>query len=309
MSRLTRLAVYLCTTVAPFCLAPAVLAADAPLVAVDPAAAEAAGLPAVSGINGKLELDLGGISDPESAVFRGGASLSVPIGDAFGLQGDVGVVSVEDDVTGGGALHAFTRDPSQYLFGVTAGAIFSDGAWLGVVGPEAELYLDRFSLEAWAGYAELEYDDAGLDDDQGLFATADLAFYPTDDWRISLGGTSLFGETSLRLATEYQFAGLPLSGTGEVRWHDDGALSGRIGLKGYFGGEADKSLIERHRQDDPPNRVFDLFGAAGNLLNATPPEEDEEPTPEEQCAIDGGSWVTDTDFNPENGLTAGCIPA
>lgn len=225
--------------------------------------------PAVSGVNGKLELDFGAITDPDAGVFRLGGSLSVPVGNAFGLQGDVALSSLDGNITWGGALHAFTRDPNSYLLGVTAGYVANDGASLAAIGPEAELYLGNISLEGWAGWASAEYDDISLDDETGAFFIGDIAAYITDDWRVSAGAASILGEGSLRLATEYQLTdlGMPLSVTGEVRAYDDDRWMAKVGIKGYFGG-ADKSLIERHRQDDPPNRVLDLFASAGELLTA-----------------------------------------
>ncbi|WP_417307929.1 hypothetical protein [Devosia sp.] len=229
--------------------------------------------PAVSGVNGKLEFDLGYLTDPSSAIFRAAGSISAPVGDMFGLQGDLSVQSYEGDWSFGGAVHAFTRDPSSYLLGVTAGVVSTGDSTLFAVGPEAELYLGQISIEAWAGYAALEYDDAGLTDLSGGFAIADLAYYATDDWRVSIGGSSILGENSLNIATEYQFApemGLALSG--EARWHDTGAVAAMVGLKGYIG-EPGKSLIDRHRQDDPPNRALNLFSGASGLIS----EEYEEP--------------------------------
>lgn len=251
----------------------AAFAADLLILSPEPVADQYVDLilPAVSAINGKLELDFGAITDPDTATFRAAGSLSVPIGERFGVQGDVSIGNIDDTWSFGGALHAFTRDPSSYLLGVTAGVVVTDGARLAAVGPEAELYLDRISLEGWAGWAALDYEDALMVDESGFFAMGDVAYYPTDDWRISLGGASILGRESLKLATEYQFAGLgfPLSGVGEVRAYDTGAYSFRIGIKGYLG-DPDKSLIDRHRQDDPPNRALDLFSAAGDLLTATP---------------------------------------
>jgi hypothetical protein len=245
-------------------------------------------LPAVSGINGKLEIDFGGITDPDSATFRAAGSLSVPIGERFGVQGDVSIGSIDGNWAFGGAVHAFTRDPSSYLLGVTAGVVVADGARLAAVGPEAELYLDRISLEGWAGWAAIDYDDVLTPNENGFFAIGDVAWYPTDDWRISLGGASILGRESLKLATEYQFSGLgfPLSGVGEVRAYDTGAYSFRVGIKGYLG-DPGKSLIDRHRQDDPPNRALDLFSAAGDLLT-----EQVGPggPPDEACPSENESW-------------------
>ncbi|WP_417307931.1 hypothetical protein [Devosia sp.] len=221
--------------------------------------------PAVSGVNGKLELDLGYLTDPSSAIFRAAGSISAPVGDMFGLQGDLSLQSEDGDWSVGGAVHGFTRDPSSYLLGITAGVLRNDDAMLTAIGPEAELYLGQISLEAWAGWAMVDYDVA-IPDENGMFAIADLAWYATDDWRLSLGGASILGENSLRLATEYQFAPeMGLSVSAESRFHDSGAVAAMVGLKGYFG-EPGKSLIARHRQDDPPNRALSLAGGAGDLL-------------------------------------------
>ena len=111
-------------------------AADLVIYSPEPAAEQSVDFvkPAVSGPNGKFELDLGALSDPSSAIFRAGASFTIPVGDTFGLQGDLAVGSFADEWMGGGALHAFTRDPSSYLIGITAGVVVADGAMLGAIG-------------------------------------------------------------------------------------------------------------------------------------------------------------------------------
>lgn len=276
-------------------------AADLVILDPSPAAEQDTGfvLPAVSGPNGKFELDLGGLTDPSSVIFRAGASFSIPVGDTFGLQGDLAVGRFADEWVGGGALHAFARDPQSYLIGVTAGVVAADGAALGALGVEGELYLDRVSLEGWAGWAALEYDDPSLSDDSGFFGIGDLAYYPTDDWRLSIGVASILDTQSVRLATEYQFGdfGVPLSGTGELRYYDTGAWSAKVGLKGYFGGDPDKSLIDRHRQDDPPNRVLDLFGAAGDLVTDGSADGPDLPTcPEGEEAVPDGNGGYDCEI-------------
>ena len=113
----------------------------------------------------------------------------------------------------GGALHAFSRDPSSYLLGVTAGVVVVPGASIGAVGAEGELYLDRISLEGWAGVAGLNYVDPAMTDKLGGFAIGDLAYYPTDDWRLTLGGSYVLGDLSIHGGTEYMFhnLGTPLS--------------------------------------------------------------------------------------------------
>ena len=63
--------------------------------------------------------------------------------------------------------------------------------------------------------------------------------------------------------------GLPVSLTVEGQLGEDGYSSVLAGLSLYFGGE-DKSLIRRHREDDPRLHFFDIFNS-GFLGSITPP--------------------------------------
>jgi hypothetical protein len=54
--------------------------------------------------------------------------------------------------------------------------------------------------------------------------------------------------------------GIPASITVDGRIGEDGFSSVMAGISLYFGGE-DKSLIRRHREDDPRLRFFDIFNA------------------------------------------------
>ena len=241
-------------------------------VAADPGVIvqQGADLPAVSGLNGKWEFDPGIITG--GGTVRGAGSISAPLGDKIGVQGD-GFASYSSGkgLAYGGAGHIFTRDPNAYLAGVTAGFVTVPGATLGAVGLEGELYAGQLSLEGWAGYAGLNYVDPAMLDKSGAFAIGDLGYYATPDFKLSLGGSYILGDMALHAGTEYQFHGLgaPLSLTGDARLHRDGNYSVTVGLKGYFGGDDSKSLIDRQRQDDPDNRALDLFGAAGDQLYAT----------------------------------------
>jgi hypothetical protein len=155
----------------------------------------------------------------------------------------------------GGAVHAFTRDPNAYLLGVTAALSAAPKARLGLIRPEGELYLDRLTLEGWAGFAALDYDDPMLDDLAGVFAMGDVAYYATDDWRVGVGASYLLGEARIHLNSEYLLRDfdLPISLVGDSRVLSSGAYTLMGGIKGYLGPDPGKSLIDRHRQDDPPN--------------------------------------------------------
>ncbi len=258
-------------SISVYALVSTVQAADLILDPTPVAAQGDAMLPAVSGVNGKWEFEPG-YADGGGQI-RGAGSLTVPLGDRFGLQGDImGSWNSATGLAYGGALHAFSRDPSSYLLGITAGVVVVPGASIGAVGAEGELYLDRISLEGWAGVAGLNYVDPAMTDKLGGFAIGDLAYYPTDDWRLTLGGSYVLGDLSIHGGTEYMFhnLGTPLSFTADARLHNTGNYSLTVGLKGYFGGDDSKSLINRQRQDDPRNRGLDLFNGAGNQLYATP---------------------------------------
>lgn len=243
-------------------------ASAADLMSPEPIVNQDVTLPAVSAVNGKWEFD-GAYVSATGAGVRGAGSISVPVGDRFGIQGDASLQLATSGVNFGGALHAFTRDPSSYLAGVTAGIVVTPNASLAALGAEGELYMDRFSLEGWAGAASINYVDPALADQLGFFAIGDVAYYPLDDLRLALGGSDMLGDLSLHASGEYLFhdLGTPLSLTADARFHTSGDISVMFGLKGYFGGSDDsKSLIDRQRQDDPPNRALDLFSAGAGLL-------------------------------------------
>ena len=218
-------------------------------------------LPAVSGPNGKVEIgagwaDLDDIDGDE--VFRGAAAFSFPVGDMFGIQADVYAVDALDETTVGGAIHAFTRDPNSYLLGVYGGYADAGSAHAWYVGPEAELYLDNISIEAIAGYVDVS--DSSFDGN--FYGLADLAFYATDNFRLSIGASSVAGFETGRAGLEWFMGdtGLPVSLKLDGRLGEDGYTSVTAGVSLYFGGE-DKSLIRRHREDDPPVYGVDIFGA------------------------------------------------
>jgi hypothetical protein len=283
MASARRLSAYLMTTVSVLAIGFAAKAAD--LSGPTPIPTPVSGaMPAVSALNGKWELDVGSYSG-SGTVFRGSGSLSAPIGDRFGIQGDFTLGSTGGFVSGGGALHVFTRDPSRYLLGVTGGVVSTNGGSLWAVGPEAELYAGRFSFEAWGGYAAANL-SAPASNSTGGFFIGDLAYYPTDDWRLSIGLSSVLGDSKLRLGTEYQLhnTGMPLSLTADARLGGSGSVV-TVGIKGYFGGNnPGKSLIDRHRQDDPHNKAVDLFNAASSLGKGGSID------PEKACEDSGGDW-------------------
>jgi hypothetical protein len=217
-------------------------------------------LPAVSDINGKVELG-GGWADVDDfssdEVFRGGAALSFPVGDMFGIQADLTALDAFGETAVGGALHAFTRDPNSYLLGAYGGYVDAGSANIWYVGPEAELYLDNISIEAIGGYMDIS-DGIGSE----FYAMGKLALYATDNLRLSVGASTVANFESANAGLEWFMGdtGLPASLTIDGQLGEDGFTSIMAGLSLYFGGE-DKSLIRRHREDDPRLHFFNIFSA------------------------------------------------
>jgi hypothetical protein len=242
------------------------IAADAPIVLEQPAEARFESKPAVSAINGSLELsytftDIDNASDAK--LLTGAGSISIPVGHSFGLQFDAGVgrFSADQSATGYGiAAHAFWRDPDVALLGLygdyqTASGFDVNSYRLGV---EAELYLDRISLEGFAGAERID-----LRGKEGTYFSAEAlaAFYVTDNVRVHGGVGHGFEKTYGVIGAE---AMMPFA-SNNVALFADGTFSGkeasvRGGVRVYFGEEG-KSLIARHREDDPRLRLFDSFSA------------------------------------------------
>ena len=226
---------------------------------------------AVDGLNAKL--DLGylsfdsnlAIGDIEGGVAIG--SISLPVGERFGLQVDVGLgrfngnSTVGDIDSFGVGGHFFTRDPDVGLLGVYGdyveldiGAVEVESMQLGV---EAEVYLGQVSFEAFAGANTVEVGAT-----ERTFASLDFttAYYVNDDFRIEGGVSREFNETLGNIGFE---AMLPspdnnFSVYANASFGDD-QESVQAGIRLYFG-QSTKSLKDRHRQDDPKERVFNFNG-------------------------------------------------
>ncbi len=264
----------------------ALAAASLPAFATDTSvpAYGASTLPAVSTVNGNVEFTGGfnRLAGTDNFVGAIAGTISIPVDHAFGVQFDASAHVVGDDTAFGGAIHAFTRDPSSYLVGLTAAGVrTTSGNALWAIGPEAELYLDRVSIEAWAGIASLDYNDPALTDRDGFFAIGDIAWYATDNWRLSVGASYIFEEASFNIATEYQLEAMPVSLTGRVTFAENDNITATVGIKGYFGGPDNRTLMERHRQDDPQNRAFDLIGETSSRIFESAPAP--KPTPPKAC--------------------------
>lgn len=215
--------------------------------------------PAVSDPNAKLSVE-GGQYDGDQSVLALG-SYTLPLGHSFGLQADGALGRIEHDAMGGGGLHLFTRDPSSYLLGAYGSYHNWNEVSIWRAAVEMQLYMHRFSLDGLAGYESINFPTtsdgfAVLNTNEGsVFGQVDLAYYPIDDLRI-YGGYRYVAETSLGAAgIEYLMRAFdsPVSMFAKADFGDDEFNRITGGLKFYLGPNPQKSLIQRHRTEDPPN--------------------------------------------------------
>ncbi|HTR83800.1 MAG TPA: hypothetical protein VMI56_04945 [Reyranella sp.] len=228
-------------------------------VSVSGAARAQEALPAVSGLNGKFSLESGveGDSGKTTALGLASGSISTPLGHAFGLQLDGSALQAVDGFTGGGTAHLFWRDPAVGLLGPFATVEGTAEGRMGWYGGEAELYAGLVTLGAAAGY----WDAAAsvLRAQSGGFWNGHVSLYPMPDLALTAGVESMVGRVSAVGGLEYQptlFRQHNMSFFVNAAAGDQSSYSVTAGIRFYFG--ADKTLIRRHREDDPV--TLDLWG-------------------------------------------------
>lgn len=228
-------------------------------------------LPAVSAVNGKVEF-AGGRADmdavPSDELLYAAAALSIPLGEAWGFQGDVAVLDVFGETAVGGAAHLFTRDPNSHLLGVIGGYMDSGSGNILWGGAEGELYLDNITVQAVAGLSESDSDNIGASTGTDFISLVDLSFYASDNLRFIASASTVAEFESAGVGLEWllsDLTALPVSLKADARFGENDFASAKVGLTIYFGGDdSGKSLIRRHREDDPDIRAF--FGASGSAV-------------------------------------------
>lgn len=208
-------------------------------------------LPAVSGINGKLE-GLGGVVDDEG-LAAAGLSISVPVPfiPFLGVQVDGIAGTWDSDELYGGALHIFMRDPAFGLLGAYGDWTYVSPEHYGRVGAELEIYHGQFSFEGVAGGS------FGQNVETDFFDEIALAYYITDDFRVSAGHIYSQLGNQAKIGAEYLLpfdSPIGVSVFAEGRAGEEDYYGAWAGVRLYAGREQ-KSLIRRHREDDPRSRL------------------------------------------------------
>lgn len=209
--------------------------------------------PAVSGLNGKVSLEGGNFDGNSGQAIQ--AAFAAPIGNSFGLQLDTAFGNVNSKGFSGFGAHGFWRDPAKGLIGITAAALRYDNLDVRRYGAEAEGYFGPFTLRARAGYQNSDWKD-------GSYYSLGARWYATQNVMLSVSGERAVDRNIGHISAEWQVAtpslpGLALFFDAAKGNHDYDMAT--VGVRYYFGGN--KSLIQRHRQDDPDNLLGDALAS------------------------------------------------
>ncbi|MEA2981359.1 MAG: hypothetical protein QOF09_3182 [Alphaproteobacteria bacterium] len=246
---------------------------------------------AVDGFNSKFE-GLGG-SFADKSIYGAKGSLSIPLGGQFGAQVDGAIGSFDNRTFGIVGGHLFWRNPAQGLIGIYANHTTWDrygGAHVSQVAGEGELYSGRWTLQGIAG---VEFGNTAAnattnsttvgsvtttttvvdfyDVKTRFFDQVNLAYYIQPDWKAFVGHRYLGGKHALAAGTEWA---MPLGGGRMASLFAEGRI-GEDNFRGIWGGgkfyfgQKDKTLIQRHRQDDPinwtPDSLFSILNSSGSV--------------------------------------------
>jgi hypothetical protein len=188
----------------------------------------------------------GNVDGETAKAFAG--SVTFPVGMSYGIQIDGLGGEVNPDEVYGAGVHAFWRDSNVGLLGLTGSSAETYDTEVRRVGIEGEYYANRGTLSAYLGHQAGDIDTSGY---AGFIA----GYYFCDDLLCSVGLHQSDGFLSYNLGAEYQTSAPGLSVYANLTMGEDDYEHVFFGLRYYFGAE-DKTLIRRHREDDPFNMVF-----------------------------------------------------
>ena len=247
--------------------------------------------PAVDGVNWKFG-GLGG-SLAHRSLYGAQGAVSIPVGAQYGIQIDGGAGAFDERFFGAVAGHFFWRDPSRGMLGLYGSFTHWDvlgGVRVGQLAGEGEAYFGPFTIQAIAGVefgssvSQISTVTSGpvittIIDSYDLrtrfFDKVNLAYYLNDNLKVFVGHRYLGGNNALALGAELAWrVNGPLMASafieGRVGENDFEGVWG--GLRFYWG-QKDKTLIQRHRQDDPiewiPETLTSIATSVGKIQSQT----------------------------------------
>jgi hypothetical protein len=239
-------------------------------------------LPAVDGVNYKGELFGGALASKGIGGVAG--SVSVPLAHRYGFQLDGTAASYNGRFMGAVGGHLFWRDPMIGLLGIYASHTYWNrfgGLHANHVALEFEHYSGSWTVQGIVGVesGNSRSQTSGgpvftYDVDTRFFDKINLNYYVNQDTMLTVGHRYVGGKHALALGGEWARPIAPgMLGAFYVE--------GRVGENKHTGiwaglriykSNSDKSLMRRHREDDPLNWTPDtLFGIINTFDKAACP--------------------------------------
>lgn len=191
-------------------------------------------------------------------------SIAIPVFHQFGFQADGLYSKISNLSFYSGAGHFFWRDPQIGLLGITGGYLDRLGVDTYQVGVEGEYYWRRFTFGAFGGVGSISYKfptpfiNTNPIQPVGRISAG---VYPIDNLLLSASYATEFHDNLVQGELEYQTPIRGLALTAEAAYGSHGYDHLLFGIRYYFG--RDKSLIDRHRHDDPPGLVQQMLYGLG----------------------------------------------
>ena len=233
-------------------------------------------MPAVDGINGKIA-GFGGGADHTNGLYGATGSFSVPLAQQWGAQIDGRVGSLDNSGWSQAAGHVFWRDSSVGLLGaygsyfhwngIGAATIPRIGVNVSRFAAESEYYWSRWTVRGLAGYETVDLNVPTVANLPGLlsipnrfFDLVSASYYLTDNFKLSIGHLYTLGRHGLTLGSEYGFAlgGGRMASLFAQGLIGEGGNNGVLGGVRFYFGQRNKTLIDRHRQDDPEEEFANI---------------------------------------------------
>lgn len=216
--------------------------------------------PAVGEVNLKVSAQGGNIGGKDGSVAD--AALSLPLGHSFGAQIDASTGNYQNSSYGGVGLHLFARDPARGLIGLTGSNQSLGSLKQNRVGLEAESYYSTTTLRLRGGYQD-------GDTKNGQYGDISGRFYASENLVLSAGFGSNPNSSNVTMGVEWQpnlnsMPGLAVFANASTT--SDNFTSSTLGVRYYFG--STKSLIKRHRNDDPDTLLLDGTSALAQAFIA-----------------------------------------
>ena len=174
-------------------------------------------------------------------------SVTLPVGEAFGVQLDGSGGRTDGGSRGGFGGHVFYRDPDRFLLGPTAMWSIVNNNAIQRYGAEGEYYFDRVTIKSLDGLQHWNYR-------QDAYYSLGGSFYATDNLAFSAEGGGFGNVHWGDAAAEWQPWTGPTSLFSKIGAANRGKPTFFAGIRYAFGAPG-TTLKYRERHEDPPNIV------------------------------------------------------